>query len=203
MTENIIIAVFCALTIVYIRIILDQMGIGLDCLRVPRQNVALESIVFKSRKRTGIAVFLLIPVIIIWANLNLHLYTFTARFEPDYISPCLALATYMLLRQNVHFFLRNSSGAQTVIAAKRSTWTISIFYCVFFSILWVLLGIAHLERKTLIIISTSIFGLFFLLNLWLETQILRTYYSKIKVFLYLCGLEIIPVAITAGSLFLL
>lgn len=202
MPTRIIIALFCILVLIFLRPIISQLTSGLECIRVPRKNVALESIAFKSHRRTAIALLLMIPSYLVWSSLNLHYFKFSEGFAPDFVSPAIILVSYVIVKVIACKSIK-TTNPQSLVAAMRSSWTISIYYSCTFGILWLVMSTANASATAMIIMSIIVFSAFYALNLWLQVQILRTTYSKIKVFLYLCALEIIPVTVSAGIILLL
>lgn len=139
----------------------------------------------------------------VWSTLSLGLFDFIPLRDPDFVSPLLALFLYVFAKATACNLMPAGAERITLFAAMRSTWTMSMYYSLLCGIIWLLLSPFSLENSTLIVINCVLLGIFYVFNLWLETQILRTFYSQIKVFLYLCGLELLPVALMMGIIILL
>lgn len=158
----------------------------IDCAWQWRGNLRLEASVPRTRVRNLSSAVTVLPLALVFL-----------RF--DVLPLCLVLL-WWLLRTLVTLLLRpKGKGEQYYDAARRSGMNYFILYGLLVLPVVGGLWLFHVPPMPVRVVLLAVSGLFYLLFLVRKTQILRSVFRHLTVFLYLCALEIIPSALLVAA----
>ncbi|MBP3257046.1 MAG: DUF4271 domain-containing protein [Bacteroidales bacterium] len=172
-----------------------------DSYRRVRGSSALEGSIRVRQDRNLVALALLIPAILLVWRYRLYNPDLISEWEPD-IRLCAvaaALAAFVLLRNLMYLLLRPRRGQEHFRHEHRVAYTYFIFLMIFVLFIVGILSLANLEDAVVRWVLYGASALVYLLFLHRCLQILSLSCNPLRTFLYLCGLEILPLSLLIVS----
>ena len=191
-----LVILFVLLMMVFLRNFLTILPYLSDSVLRARGSTALENSVRVSRDRNIIALILLIPAVLLIYRYRIY--------DPDYLRDTGpdtrllvtggAFLSFLLLRWMMYRWLRPRRRYDAYQMAYRSGYTFFILMLLLVlptvGVLWIF-HVNDLTIKTIILLESGAVWLTYLLR---KAQILSSSCNGLTLFLYLCALELLPVA---------
>ena len=203
--ESVMVVVSVLLGLLFIRNFLNIIPYLFDNFTRARGSVALESSVRVSRDRNIVALVLIIPCIMVINKFGLY--------EPDLIKGAdedvhlLVVAVvfflYLLLRFILSVALRPKRGGDNYVMARRSAYTFFILMnLLVLPTAWGL-NIFNAPAPIATLVLVLEISVVYFIHLFRKAQILTQSFAPLSVFLYLCGLELLPTGLYVASALLI
>ena len=194
--------VFTLLSILLLDNVLNVLPYLLNNLRRSRAAAELEGNVRRSRDRNIIAMMLVIPFTYILDRFSLYNPPFLREISGDvhFLLVFAVFLAYVFLRMVLYFLLfpgrRRPDSYQ--MARKASFTFFILMNLLVLPTAWAL-SIFHAPATTGIWVLTGEIAVVYLVHIFRKAQILSQSCSPLSVFLYLCGLEILPTGLYVAS----
>lgn len=198
---HILVVVFVILAIVTLKPFLQLFPYLADCLFRLRGSAALENSIRVSHNRNLIAAVLTIPAVLLCYRYRLYNPSFLSGLDPNLrlAGVALALLAYIVLRLLLFLWMRPRRRGDVFRQAHRLVYTYFIFLMLLIlptlGVLW-LVGVEDVTMRMVLYGETA---LVFALFLYRFAQILSLSCNRLRTFLYLCALEILPAALLVIS----
>lgn len=189
------------MAILFIRNLINILPYLADNFTRARGSLALENSVRVSRDRNIIALALIIPFLLVINRWGLYSPDFLEGKDTDTRFLIIAgiFIVYLLVRRIVALLCNPSYGRDNFQTARKAAYSFFIL-CGFFALptlgLMVLFGANELAVRNVLLIEMI---LVYLIYLYRKSQILSLSYGPLAVFLYLCGLELLPTGLLVAS----
>ena len=176
-----------------------------DSLFRARGSVSLESSVRSSTDRRLMAALLTVPTVLIIFTYRLYDPDFLLGFGPDLRLGIIAgvFLAFLLLRYTIYRLLMPHRRRDFYILSRNTSLTYFILLALLLLVTVGLLELVGCSRmiigQVLYVESAFIYTVFF----FRRAQILSLSCNHLRTFLYLCGLEILPLAALVVSAYLL
>lgn len=202
LTNKILVVVSVALFLIEFKNIYRLMPQLIYSLDRPKGGLGFEYNVSTSRLRNQIALCCIIPIGLIIDKFNLYSPSFWTNISSSWsaLASIALLCAFGILRLILHSVVspKNSDSLKRS-ALRRGPYSflivltiLMVFTCFLFSFI----EISSSASKLVFLIEI---GLVFILYLMRNMQILSSFCSFLQAFLYLCALEITPIAILVVS----
>ena len=191
--------------IIFLPRFLELAPLLFDSLFRARGSVSLESSVRSSTDRRLMAALLTVPAVLVIYSYRLFRFDFLREFGPDLQLGIVAgvFLVFILLRYTLYRLLMPHRRRDFYILAHNTSLT---YFILLVSLLLVTVGVLELTGlspevigQVLYVESAVIYTVFF----FRRAQILSLSCNHLRTFLYLCGLEILPLAALVVSAYLL
>ena len=172
-----------------------------DSLSRLRGCVALEGSVRVRQDRNLVALSLVIPAILLVWRYRLYNPDLISGLEPDFrlCAVAAALAAFVLLRGLMYLILRPRRGQEHFRHEHRVAYTYFIFLMIFVLLIVGILSLTTLDEGMVRWVLYGASAFIYLLFLHRCLQILSLSCNPLRTFLYLCGLEILPLSLLIVS----
>lgn len=198
--------VFTLLSILLFDNILNVLPYLLDNLMRSRAAADLEGNVRRSRDRNIIAMLLIIPFTYVLDHFGIFNPPFLRDISGDihFLLVFGVFLAYLFLRLVFYFlfFPRRRRPDNYQMAAKASYTFFILMNLLVLPTAWIL-SLAKAPQAVGMWILTSEMAVLYLFHLIRKFQILGQTFSPLSVFLYLCGLEILPTGLYVASALLI
>ena len=202
MTCDAILVFMTIVFILYIRKALEILPLTAGCLLRWKENLNLEFNVKNSRSRDTLAAILYPAVCIMAYRYGIVRTSFLQEIHPAAALAAIAGATviFMLFRALMSRIMRPSHiGAKTWKAADKAFCTYFIPAAVLSLIVSWIQELCGVEAGTIKMTILYIWGSIWLVFLFRKLQIFKNSCSLLSAILYLCSLEILPMAVLAAA----
>ncbi len=172
-----------------------------DSFRRVRGSVALEGSIRVRQDRNLVALSLVIPAILLVWRYRLYNPELIDGLDSD-IRLCavaMALSAFVLFRKLMYMLLRPRRGKENFSHAYRVAFTYFIFLMIFLLLMVGILSLAGVEDAVVRWVLYGASAFVYLLFLHRFLQILSLSCNPLRTFLYLCGLEILPLSLLIVS----
>ncbi len=173
----------------------------LYCFSRPRASVSLEYNTSVVRMRNTAALISILPFCLLADRFGLFRPELWSAVPEEWSAPATVgvFLAYLLLRTVCSALIRPPRLSGTAAdAVRRSPWN----YFILLTLLMLLtVGLLYIFRPSDTVVRITLYAetaLFFLLSLLRSGQILASGFSGLTTILYLCGLELLPVAALAA-----
>ena len=172
-----------------------------DSLSRLRGCFALEGSIRVRQDRNLVALTLVIPAILLVWRYRLYNPDIISGLEPD-IRLCavaFALVAFFLFRHLMYLVLRPRQGTENFRDAHRVAYTYFIILMILLLAIVGILALTHLDEGIVRWVLYGVSAFIYLLFLRRAQQILSLSCNPLRTFLYLCGLEILPLSLLIVS----
>lgn len=172
-----------------------------DSLSRLRGCFALEGSIRVRQDRNLVALALVIPAILLVWRYRLYNPDIISGLEPD-IRLCavaFALVAFFLFRHLMYLVLRPRQGTENFRDAHRVAYTYFIILMILLLAIVGILALTHLDEGIVRWVLYGVSAFIYLLFLRRAQQILSLSCNPLRTFLYLCGLEILPLSLLIVS----
>ena len=172
-----------------------------DSLSRLRGCFALEGSIRVRQDRNLVALALVIPAILLVWRYRLYNPDIISGLEPD-IRLCavaFALVAFFLFRHLMYLVLRPRQGTENFRDAHRVAYTYFIILMILLLAIVGILALTHLDEGIVRWVLYGVSAFIYLLFLRRAQQILSLSCNPFRTFLYLCGLEILPLSLLIVS----
>jgi hypothetical protein len=202
---SLLVVLFAVLAIATLKRFLQVLPYMADSYLRVRGSAALEGSIRVSQDRNLVALVLTIPAVLLVYRYRLYDPVIIRDLDPNFrlAGVTLALLSYVVIRQLIYLWVRPRQRKDIFRQAHRVAYTYFIFLMLLALITVGILELVGMESAILRYVIYAETGLVFLLLLYRVTQILSLSCNRLRTFLYLCALEILPAAllvISAGVL---
>ena len=198
---NVLVVAFAVLAITLLKRFLQVVPYMADSFLRVRGSAVLEGSIRVSQDRNLVALMLTIPAILVTYRYRLFNPSVLEELDPNFqlAGVALVLLSYVLIRHMVFLWVRPNHHGNIFRQAHRVAYTYFIFLMLVVLITVGILALAGVEDTLVRYILYAETGLVFLLFLHRGSQILSLSCSRLRTFLYLCALEILPAALLVVS----
>lgn len=198
---NLLVVLFAVLAIATLKRFLQVLPYMADSYLRVRGSAALEGSIRVSQDRNLVALVLTIPAVLVVYRYRLYDPVILQDQDPNLrlAGVTLALLSYVLLRQIVYLWVRPRQRKDIFRQAHRGAYTYFIFLMLLVLISVGILELAGVENAILRYVLYAETGLVYILFLYRCSQILSLSCNRLRTFLYLCALEILPAALLVVS----
>ena len=196
LSVSILVAVFVVLMILFLRAFLQLLPFIEDSFLRARGSSALENSVRVSRDRNTVALVMLLPALLLAFRYRLYDPSFIAAYSGDaclwLIGACLA--GYLLLRLIIYMLLKPRRRYENYQVAHHASYT---FFILLVLLLLSTAGVLSVFKvqdsamKVVLYVETAAVYLMYLIR---SSHFLLLSCNHFRTFLYLCALELIPLA---------
>ena len=198
---SVLVVVFAVLAIATLKRFLQVLPYMADSYLRVRGSAALEGSIRVSQDRNLVALVLTIPAILLAYHHRLYDPSLLRDLDPNLrlAGIALALLAYALVRHMVYFWVRPHHRMDIFRQAHRVAYTYFIFLMLLVLVTTGILSLVGVENPIMRYIIYGETGLVFCLFLHRSSQILSLSCNRLRTFLYLCALEILPAALLVVS----
>ena len=166
-----------------------------------RGSAVLESSVRVSQDRDLVAMALVVPAIVVTYHYNLYNPRFLQGLDPTLrlCAVAAALVAYGFLRWLIYVWVRPGNHLDIFRQAHKGVRTYFIFFMLLVLTSLGVLALAGVESAIIRYVIYAQAALVFLLTLQRCAQLLSLSCNRLRTFLYLCALEILPAALLVVS----
>lgn len=193
-----LISLFTILFILYLGRLVELLPYLLGGIGRWKAVVNLEDSMGRMRDRNGVAVIMIIPFCLACSKFNLLPFDFLTTLSPGLktLSIVGLFMGFFLLRAILIEIVGNGkAGRDAFQISNRSAYDFFILATLTVILAMGTMSFAGLDDFTIRRISYYIIGFFILVNMVRRTQILSNACNQFTAILYLCALEILPLAI--------
>ncbi len=198
---SVLVVAFAVLAIALLKRFLQVVPYMADSFLRVRGSVALEGSIRVSQDRNLVALELTIPAILVTYRYRLFNPTVLQELDPNFqlAAVALVLLSYVIIRHMIFLWVRPNHHGDIFRHAHRVAYTYFIFLMLLVLVTVGILALAGVEDNLVRYVLYGEIGLVFLLFLHRGSQILSLSCSRLRTFLYLCALEILPAALLVVS----
>lgn len=198
---DLLVVLFAVLFIAVLKRFLQVLPYMADSYLRVRGSAALEGSIRVSQDRNLVALVFTIPAILVVYRYRLYDPSVLRDLDPNLrlAGVALALLAYVIIRHMVYLWVRPHRRVDIFRQAHRVAYTYFIFLMLLVLITVGVLAIAGVENAIVRYVLYAETGLVFILLLHRSSQILSLSCNRLRTFLYLCALEILPAALLAVS----
>lgn len=198
---NLLVVAFAVLAIALLKRFLQVLPYMADSYLRVRGSAALEGSIRVSQDRNLVALVLTIPALLVTYRYRLYDPAILRDLDPNLrlAGVALALLAYVLVRHMVYLWVRPHRRMDIFRQSHRVGYTYFIFLMLLVLITVGILSLAGVESANVRYVIYGETGLVFFLLLYRSSQILSLSCNRLRTFLYLCALEILPAALLAVS----
>ena len=198
---NVLVVVFAVLAIALLKRFLQVVPYMSDSFLRVRGSAALEGSIRVSQDRNLAALVLSIPAILVTYRYRLFNPSVLQELDPNFqlAGVALVLLSYVLIRHMIFLWVRPNHHGDVFRQAHRVAYTYFVFLMLLVLITVGILALAGVDDTLSRYILYGEAGLVFLLFLYRSSQILSLSCNRLRTFLYLCALEILPAALLVVS----
>ena len=198
---NVLVVAFAVLAIALLKRFLQVVPYMSDSFLRVRGSAALEGSIRVSQDRNLAALVLSIPAILVTYRYRLFNPSVLQELDPNFqlAGVALVLLSYVLIRHMIFLWVRPNHHGDVFRQAHRVAYTYFVFLMLLVLITVGILALAGVDDTLSRYILYGEAGLVFLLFLYRSSQILSLSCNRLRTFLYLCALEILPAALLVVS----
>ena len=198
---NLLVVVFAVLAIAILKRFLQVLPYMADSYLRVRGSAALEGSIRVSQDRNLVALVFIIPAVLLVYRYRLYDPSVLQDLDPNLrlAGVALALISYFLVRHMVYLWIRPHQRVDIFRQAHRVAYTYFIFLMLLVLVTIGILALAGVESAIVRYVLYGEIGLVFILLLFRSSQILSLSCNRLRTFLYLCALEILPAALLVVS----
>ena len=198
---NLLVVVFAVLAIAILKRFLQVLPYMADSYLRVRGSAALEGSIRVSQDRNLVALVFIIPAVLLVYRYRLYDPSVLQDLDPNLrlAGVALALISYFLVRHMVYLWIRPHQRVDIFRQAHRVAYTYFIFLMLLVLVTIGILALAGVENAIVRYVLYGEIGLVFILLLFRSSQILSLSCNRLRTFLYLCALEILPAALLVFS----
>ena len=198
---KLLVVLFAVLAISTLKRFLQVIPYMADSFLRVRGSAALEGSIRVSQDRNLVALVLTIPAVLVAFYYRLYDPSILRDIDPNLrlAGVTLALLSYALIRHLVYLWVRPHRRAEVFRQAHRVAYTYFIFLMLLVLITIGILALTGVENATVRYILYAEICLVFIFLLHRSSQILSLSCNRLRTFLYLCALEILPAALLVVS----
>ena len=198
---NVLVVAFAVLAIALLKRFLQVVPYMSDSFLRVRGSAALEGSIRVSQDRNLAALVLSIPAILVTYRYRLFNPSVLQELDPNFqlAGVALVLLSYVLIRHMIFLWVRPNHHGDVFRQAHRVAYTYFVFLMLLVLITVGILALAGVDDTLSRYILYGETGLVFLLFLYRSSQILSLSCNRLRTFLYLCALEILPAALLVVS----
>ena len=197
-----LIILFVMLALLFLRNFLNVLPYLLDNFLRARGSAALEESVRVSRDRNIVALLLIIPFCLLLNRYRIYRPDFAGVFGENYRMLLVfgVFLVYLMLRLMMYFLLMpRRTRTDNYELSRKCCFTFFITMNLVMLPTTALMLLFGASDRALGVVLTVELAVIYAVMLWRRTQILGGSFSPLTVFLYLCGLELLPTGLLIAS----
>lgn len=202
LANRMLVAVAVVLFLFNINNIFRLMPPLLYSLARPGGSVGLEYNISIATLRNRMALLSLLPCALVFSRYGIACPDAVLALDAQWHSLAVLaiIAAYALFRSLCYaFIMRARLSRDERLAARRSAYSIFILAVLAILLIAAVIAFAGVSDKVALIAIASVLAVFFVSSVLRSGQILAQHCGALRAFLYLCGLEILPLAVLVAG----